>query len=174
MLFKTLYVIILFALFSVLIAKPQIIIINKTKNSPRQNNFPFRNNTKNQQKNEATDFIREQFNKDRQYHDRDQSYRPPQEEEKNYSNYYLFGISMFALGVLAVISIYLCVFLYNKWLRKKEITFYNNLHIIKPLDTPIIKEKVEVKNEDKVPNARQGIELKMYTNNNIIGATEEV
>ena len=31
--FKTLYVIILFALFSVLIAKPQIIKINKTKNS---------------------------------------------------------------------------------------------------------------------------------------------
>ena len=39
---------------------------------------------------------------------------------------------------------------------------------------PIMKENVEVKNEGIVPNARQGIELKMYTNNNIIGATEEV
>lgn len=166
-----LYVIVILSLFSTLMAEPQIIIIRNKVKTPRQDHSPFRNSTKNQQKKEAPDFIRDQFNKDRQYHDRDQSYRPPQEEEKNYSNYYLFGISMFSLGVLAVVLIYLCVFFYNKWLRKKEITFYNNLHIMKP---PIMKENVEVKNEGIVPNARQGIELKMYTNNNIIGATEEV
>lgn len=166
-----LYVIVILSLLSALLAEPQIIIIRNKVKTPRQDHSPFRNSTKNQQKKEAPDFIRDQFNKDRQYHDRDQSYRPPQEEEKNYSNYYLFGISMFALGVLAVVLIYLCVFFYNKWLRKKEITFYNNLHIMKP---PIVKENVEVKNEGIVPNARQGIELKMYTNNNIIGATEEV
>lgn len=166
-----LYVIVILSLFSTLMAEPQIIIIRNKVKTPRQDHSPFRNSTKNQQKKEAPDFIRDQFNKDRQYHDRDQSYLPPQEEEKNYSNYYLFGISMFSLGVLAVVSIYLCVFFYNKWLRKKEITFYNNLHIMKP---PIMKENVEVKNEGIVPNARQGIELKMYTNNNIIGATEEV
>ena len=166
-----LYVIVILSLFSTLMAEPQIIIIRNKVKSTRQDHSPFRNATKNQQKKEAPDFIRDQFNKDRQYHDRDQSYRPPQEEEKNYSNYYLFGISMFALGVLAVVSIYLCVFFYNKWLRKKEITFYNNLHIMKP---PIVKENIEVKNEGIVPNARQGIELKMYTNNNIIGVTEEV
>lgn len=166
-----LYVIVILSLFSTLMAEPQIIIIRNKVKTPRQDHSPFRNSTKNQQKKEAPDFIRDQFNKDRQYHDRDQSYRPPQEEKKNYSNYYLFGISMFALGVLAVVLIYLCVFFYNKWLRKKEITFYNNLHIMKP---PIMKENVEVKNEGIVPNARQGIELKMYTNNNIIGATEEV
>ena len=166
-----LYVIVILSLFSALLAEPQIIIIRNKVKTPRQDHSSFRNSTKNQQKKEAPDFIRDQFNKDRQYHDRDQSYRPPQEEEKNYSNYYLFGISMFALGVLAVVLIYLCVFFYNKWLRKKEITFYNNLHTMKP---PIVKENVEVKNEGIVPNARQGIELKMYTNNNIIGATEEV
>lgn len=177
--YRNLYIIVILSIISALLAEPQIIIIKKVIKPQRQDHSPpFRNNNKNEQKKEAPDFIRDQFNRDRQYHDRDQAYRPPQEEEKNYTNYYLFGVSMFVLGVLAVLSLYLCVFLYNKWLRKKENVFYNNLHIMKPLDTPITKEmqKIEVKNEGIVPNASQdiAIEHKMYTNNNIVGATEEV
>ena len=175
--YRNIYVIVILSLVSALLAEPQIIIIKEVIKSPRQDHSPpFHNNNNNGRKNEAPDFIREQFNRDRQYHDRDQAYRPPQEEEKNYSSYYLFGVSMFLLGALAVLFLYLCVFLYNKWLRKKEFVFYNNLHLTKQLDTPVEKEKekVEVKNEGIVPNASHDIELKMYTNNNIVGATEEV
>lgn len=120
--YRNIYVIVILSLVSALLAEPQIIIIKKIVKSPRQNHSPpFHNNNNNGPKNEAPDFIREQFNRDRQYHDRDQAYRPPQEEEKNYSSYYLFGVSMFLLGALAVLFFTSASFFITNGLERKNL-----------------------------------------------------
>ena len=151
-------------------------------------------------KDEVPEYIRDQFARNKFSQDnRNHNFRPEahpfeapfvpprfdreNEIKRQQIELIIFGASMFVLGILVVgVLLYLIVYYYNKWLRRKERLFYKKLRYLIPKTTP---QNVIFNNNDNnvinniddniVPNAShdlnselssdfEGTNRKMYTN----------